>query len=67
MRVKELERCGHVVEQVAAVVHYEPRLAHEASRSEGGASPSFFEFEERGAAELKGVAGEWRLYAVAGP
>jgi pimeloyl-ACP methyl ester carboxylesterase len=27
---------------------------------------SGIEFEERGAAELKGVPGEWRLYAVAG-
>jgi len=27
---------------------------------------SGLEFEDRGAAELKGVPGEWRLYAVAG-
>jgi class 3 adenylate cyclase len=28
---------------------------------------SGIEFEDRGATELKGVPGEWRLYAVAGP
>jgi class 3 adenylate cyclase len=27
---------------------------------------SGFAFEERGAAELKGVPGEWRLFAVSG-
>ena len=35
----------------------------------GGNSPHFrpAEFEERGAHELKGVPGEWRLFAVASP
>jgi len=28
---------------------------------------SGLEFEERGAHELKGVPGEWRLFAVASP
>jgi hypothetical protein len=31
----------------------------------GDVSIAYLEFEDRGAHELKGVPGEWRLYAVA--
>jgi class 3 adenylate cyclase len=68
----EVELAGDAVRGIA--VHTGARVASAAAPSEVLVSQTVkdlvagagIEFEDRGARELKGVPGEWRLYAVAG-
>jgi class 3 adenylate cyclase len=67
----EVELAGDAVRGIA--VHTGARVAAQAGPGEVLVSQtvkdlvagSGIEFEDRGARELKGIPGEWRLYAVA--
>ena len=69
----EFERMGDKLTGISAAIgarvatHAQPGEVLVSSTTKDLVAGSDFEFDDRGPFELKGVPGEWRLFAVAGP